>query len=388
MVFTAFLAPIIFSWSTPHSCDVGVGGLRNGLLTGCDGKKISEVRTMKTNFLLCLALLSGAAVTNGQNMPSSGIPHEVLAFYYPWYDMSRSGKHNLHWGIVDAAAHETDATAHYPARGVYNSMDPDVVRSHIELAKSNGITGFIVSWWGHQSKETRNDASVPLILQSANQEHFKISVYWEQEEGPTAGRTSNAVDDLVYLVTQFGTNDAFLKVGGKPVIFVYGRVLSQIHKDWWPGILRAARAKAGPFLLIADKYEEANAQLFDGLHQYNISPAGAKFRALPELHAWAAQYNGDCVKLARQYHRISCATVIPGYNDTKIRKPGRNVDRQDGGVYRTLWEAVINAHPDWVVITSWNEWLEGTEIEPSVEYGDQYLKLTAEYSGRFMGTKP
>jgi hypothetical protein len=107
-----------------------------------------------------------------------------------------------------------------------------------------------------------------------------------------------------------------------------------------------------------------------------------------ELHAWAAQYDGDAVKLARQYHRISCVTVVPGYNDTKMRKPGRNVERKDGTVYRALWEEAIKAKPDWVVIVSWNEWLEGTEIEPSVEDGDEYLKLTAEYAGRFLGAKP
>ena len=342
---------------------------------------------MKSKLLLGLALILSAANLRSQNAPHNEVPREVLAVYYPWYGVDRSGKAGRHWGNINAAAHDASATPHYPACGVYNSMDPALVKSHIDLAKSNGVTGFIVSWWGLKSKQTHDDASMPLLLQCAEQEHFKISVYWEQAPGSGAERNAQAIDDLAYLVTRFGTNDAFLKVGGKPVIFVYERVLSQIPKADWPAIESGARAKAGPFLLIADKYEEANARLFAGLHRYNIAWAGVD-KTPAELRAWAAQYDGDAVKLARQYNRISCVTVIPGYNDTKMRKPGRNVDRQDGQVYRTLWEEAIKANPNWIVITSWNEWLEGTEIEPSVEEGDKYLKLTAEYARRFLGQKP
>jgi len=77
-------------------------------------------------------------------------------------------------------------------------------------------------------------------------------------------------------------------------------------------------------------------------------------------------------------------TVIPGYDDTKIRHPGLKADRLDGEVYRVLWEEAIKAKPDWVLITSWNEWHEGSEIEPSLEYGDQYLQLTKDYASRFL----
>lgn len=343
---------------------------------------------MKSKFFLCLALVLDAATMRGQNAPPNQVPQEVLAFYYPWYSVDRSGTNGMHWGIINAAAHDAGATAHYPARGVYNSMDPGLVKSHIELAKSNGITGFVVSWWGQKSKQTRNDASVSFMLRWASQEHFKISVYWEQAPGSGAERNAQAVDDLVYLVTQFGTNDAFLKVGGKPVIFVYARVLSQIPKTAWPGIISEARAKAGPFLLVADsKFEEVDARLFDGLHRYSVSWSGVD-KTLDEIRAWAITHDGDEVGLARRFHRISCVTVTPGYDDTKMRKPGHKMDRQNGEAYRVLWEEAIRTNPDWILITSWNEWLEGTEIEPSVEDGDKYLKLTAEYAARFFKGTP
>ena len=144
----------------------------------------------------------------------------------------------------------------------------------------------------------------------------------------------------------------------------------------------AGRDQAGGFLLIADGYSERNAGLFDGLHTYNIC-GSVKGKTPAELRAWAAAHYTDAVKLAREHGRIACVTVIPGYDDTKIRKPGLKADRLDGQVYRVLWDEAIKAKPDWVLITSWNEWHEGSEIEPSLEYGNKYLQLTGDYAPRF-----
>jgi hypothetical protein len=93
---------------------------------------------------------------------------------------------------------------------------------------------------------------------------------------------------------------------------------------------------------------------------------------------------GDGVALARKHGRISCVAVGAGYDDRKQNKPGWWTDRRDGKTYRTLWEEAIKANPDWVLISTWNEWPEGTEIEPSLEFGDKYLKLTSEYANQFL----
>jgi glycoprotein endo-alpha-1,2-mannosidase len=37
-----------------------------------------------------------------------------------------------------------------------------------------------------------------------------------------------------------------------------------------------------------------------------------------------------------------------------------------------------------VLITSWNEWYEGSELEPSVQYGEKILKETTAYAQKFL----
>lgn len=318
-------------------------------------------------------------VASRQQRWNTDVPHEVLAFYYPWYGTPERSGRWLHWNHVLPEQHEIGSATHYPARGPYDSHDPEIIDWHIRCAKTNGITGFISSWWGQNSFE---DRAMPALLDCAGRQNFKVSVYWETAPRKGSAQIEHAIRDLVYLVSRYGTNRAFLKVNGSPVIFVYSRVMGQVPMDSWPAIVTGARAQAGDFLLIADGYETGYGRLFDGLHTYNIAGSIAgKNPAL--LRTFMASEYADAVGLARRFGRISCVTVIPGYDDTKIRKPGLKVDRFNGQTYRALWQEAIKANPDWVLITSWNEWHEGSEIEPSFEDGSKYLSLTHEFAPGF-----
>ncbi|PWU13485.1 MAG: hypothetical protein C5B50_19175 [Verrucomicrobia bacterium] len=209
-----------------------------------------------------------------------------------------------------------------------------------------------------------------------------LAVYWEVAPGHGEEQIKRAVEDLVFLNDHYAKSKAFLKVNGKPVIFVYGRVMGQVPLASWPAILDQTRAKTGDLVLMADGYREDFARLFNGLHEYN-NCSSVKGKDPDELRAWAERHYSRAVHVARTQNRISCVTVIPGYDDTKIRKPGLNAERQDGQTYRVLWDEAIKAKPDWVLITSWNEWHEGSEIEPSLEYGQKYLDLTRELAKKF-----
>jgi len=342
--------------------------------------------------LLCTGLAGIAQPTNSffefanaqAGRRYSQVPHQVLAFYYPWYGTPERHGHWVHWTKINPDRHDIGSARHYPVQGAYDSWDPAIVDWHIDLARTNGITGFIASWWGQRTFE---DGALPVILERADKKDFKVSVYWETAPGKGSDQVGRAVNDLVYLLNRYGTNRAFLKVDGKPVIFVYGRVMGQIPLESWPAIITETRERAGDFLLIADGYEANYARLFDGVHTYNIAGAVAGKTATALRAFIAPEYSGD-VHLARSRGRISCVTVIPGYDDTKVRKPGFTADRLGGLTYRVLWDEAIRANPDWILVTTWNEWHEGSEIEPSFEEGMKYISLTGEYAPRFRDSPP
>jgi uncharacterized membrane protein YhdT len=91
-------------------------------------------------------------------------------------------------------------------------------------------------------------------------------------------------------------------------------------------------------------------------------------------------YHEAC-ELAHSYDKTFIATVVPGFNnvvasDYSPAALESVVDRRNGVCYSSFWLIAKASHPDGYAITSFNEWHEGTEIEPSIEYGCQYLNLT------------
>jgi hypothetical protein len=90
--------------------------------------------------------------------------------------------------------------------------------------------------------------------------------------------------------------------------------------------------------------------------------------------------------LRPQIHTV--ASIGPGYDHHAV--PGRKplvVDREGGNFYRRAWELVLSIEPESrpkiVMIETWNELHEGTDICETKEYGRQYIEITRRYAELF-----
>jgi len=307
------------------------------------------------------------------------VPKVVLAFYYPWYGNPAFSGRWVHWTDVDDVNHTIGNATHYPELGAYDSHDPELVAEHVDEACQVGLTGFIVSWWG---RGTFEDQAVPLLLDTALRCGLQISIYFETVPGavPTP---DDALNDVLYLLQNYGSHPAWLRVADKPVIFVYSRAIGQIGLDGWQQVIdETNQLYPGGALFIGDRITAQAAQVFDGIHTYN--PTGqTAHRTTDEIRVWAQATFPQWIATAGD--RISCVTIIPGYDDSKLGRPDPRpiTDRWDGETYRVLWEEAIAADPNWILITSWNEWHEGSEIEPSFENRVRELETTAEFAPAF-----
>ncbi len=310
-----------------------------------------------------------------------GVPKLVLAFYYPWYGNPKyrdgSGRWS-HWSGVDELGKRIGSSTHYPVLGPYDSHSPSVIARHGEWARQAGIDGFIASWWGHDSF---SDQALPNLLDVCAKHGLRLTIYYEKV--PEGGAVAATSKDIVKLLGQHAGHSAWLRVGGKPVLFIYGRAIGQLGLERWAEVIdQVNREYRGGAVFIGDRPERKAAAIFNGIHTYNLA-GRLRDKELESVGALVRQRFRDWVQLAAEHHAICALTVIPGYDDTKIRRPGLEVPRREGRLYRLLWQEAIAAKPHWVLITSWNEWHEGSEIEPSVEHGEQYLKLRAELSAKF-----
>lgn len=292
----------------------------------------------------------------------------VLSFYYPWYgnDLGKSGE-QFHWS--DVTYQGIGSSTYYPLFGPYDSQDERLIGSHIELAKASGIDGFICSWWGI---DTFEDRALKEILKVADSEGFNVTIYYETVRDISRDQI---VDELAYVIESYSNEPSFLKIDDRPVIFLYAISAYDRDAGFWQDVAEGVResTKMDP-LFIADTFDLSYAATFDGFHTYN--PIWIKEEDLNNTYS-------DQAKAVRVAGKIWATTVCPGYDDRKIRSPGNYVSRDGGAFYNLTWESAIRSDPDIVLVCTWNEWHEGTTIEPSREYEFMYLMLTRYWAATY-----
>ena len=96
-------------------------------------------------------------------------------------------------------------------------------------------------------------------------------------------------------------------------------------------------------------------------------------------------YNGPkFVRLCEQAHQLGilCApSVGPGYAAAQATGDTRVKPRRAGATYDSMWRAAERADADLITITSYNEWGEGTQIEPAGR-GGRYASYDGAYGLR------
>lgn len=78
-------------------------------------------------------------------------------------------------------------------------------------------------------------------------------------------------------------------------------------------------------------------------------------------------------------------SIGPGYDDHAVeeRNPPTYTDRKNGETYKQNFALAIKCGSPWLAIETWSEFMEGTEISETLQYGRQYLDLTKEFTTYF-----
>jgi hypothetical protein len=308
-------------------------------------------RLLTILFVVLVALTGAARVSESARTPL------VLAFYYAWFD-ENSWKPTQ---LPDLPAAQ------------YSSRDPQAVARQIGQAKGAGIDAFVVSWLGARNL---TESNFKTVLDQARAAGFRAAIDFEVT-APAYRSREDVTQSLGYVLGSHAKHPAYLRVDGKPVIFFWRE--QKYTVDAWRSI-RSAVDPNRQSLWIAEGVDASYLSVFDGHHLYSVAWAkdvGA------ELRKWGTRtrsYGAD---------KVWVATVMPGNDDTRTKRQGAYVrDRRGGEFYRETWRGALSSSPDWIMITSWNEWPEGTMIEPSVTFGDLYLNITREFAGRFKANQP
>jgi hypothetical protein len=185
----------------------------------------------------------------------------------------------------------------------------------------------IASWWGQGSL---TDSRIPFLLDAADGTALKWAIYYEPAPGTQAS-------DLNYIYTQYASNPNYEHVDGKPVLFVYSRAVSSCADaaNW-------VNLNAGRFYL--------DLQVFGGYQDCSVHP-----------NSWH-QY-APAIQTANQPGYSY--SVSPGFwlysNSTPLLA-------RDPVAFAAAVRAMVASGEPWQLITTWNEWGEGTAVEDATQW--------------------
>lgn len=287
----------------------------------------------------------------------------VLAHYYPWYERGSWADPRM----IDQPMHP------------YSTDDAPDVLADLKEAKRAGLDGVIVSWQGTEGNRGWNHRRMLLVLQAAQQLGMQVSTLFETQSIPTNSKQAQIdgiVEWLNEIVDWYGSQPAYLRVNGRPVIFLWAWIVPG-DAAWRTALDRVRASGRNPYV-IADTTDPQSFAVADSEFTYG----GNLFTDDVDT------FTRKMVMTTRTYHlldasrgaqRISVATVSPGYDDRKLTDRARNFffDRDGGRLYDRQWNAALDSGADWIVVTTWNEWLENTQIEASQMYGEYYRWKTS-----------
>ena len=274
---------------------------------------------------VCVAVPAAAALEGRK-----GAVGEVAIFYYPWYSTPARDGHWAHWYVEGNGRHVLSPTF-YPRRGLYSSSNPKIVSAHMREIRSAGVSTVVVSWWGERSPEA---ARLPLVAGAARQHGLRVAIHLEPYRGRTPARAAQAIRELA---------------GQGYVDFYVYEAERDPDGEWHEALepLEGVRV-FGHTTLVGS----ARASGFDGVYTYDVLTwRGAMFKRL-------------CAQ-ARQLGLLCAPSVGPGFDARLMADHIGFRDRRRGETYDAMWRSAIDAGPDVVTITSYNEWQEGTQIEPA-----------------------
>ena len=302
-------------------------------------------------------------------------PFTVGVYYYPWHGGDFHGGNYLR---------EHLSPPQLPSLGEYDDRDPGVIAQHLQWSLAANVSLWVSSWWGPGRRE--DNTLLQHILPHEELGKMQIALFYE-----TSGRipnfrdVSNVSSDITHIAANYFAHPNYLRIDGRPVLFVYlTRVLSRNGKlDEVVALMRRTAKTAGYDLyIVGDQVfgQPTNSSALSSLNavtNYDVyGSMGAQGYAGQSAvdSYYAAQAKWKALANAAGTAFIPAAT--PGFNDKGVRDGHPAVSRrltvssEHGTLFRAMLQQAVNhtesATGNMLLITSWNEWHEDTQIEPVI----------------------
>lgn len=304
--------------------------------------------------------------------------------YMPWYQSKDvSGYWGSHWRmanknpeVIDANGKREIASHYYPLIGPYDSKDPDVLEYHLLLMKYAGVDVVLLDWYGsHNVNDYRPilTASNALIAKLDEMDLQFAIVYEEYTAEAVANQTgmtaiAAAQEDVAYMEGNYFNNTAYAQINSKPLLLTFGpRYFKEASQ--WTSIFGGLELK--PVFL----------PLWDHSSLVGASGTGE--------YSWI-DFNSDLSQLNSFYNKTTYLDVLIGsayprfhdfYQQGGWGQSYGYVDDLDGQTLAKTLAIATDRKAEHVQLVTWNDFGEGTVIEPTLEDGFTFLQTIQQFTG-------
>jgi hypothetical protein len=327
---------------------------------------------------VCASSRREARAAPGEVRVAKTVAKKVYAHLMPWFEdpsTSGDGKWGLHWtmanqdpNVVDGSGHRQIASYYYPAIGPYGSSDPDVIEYQLLLMKYAGIDGALIDWPGtiQTSDYPKNRQNAEAFIGKTAKFGLEFGIVYEDhnvqlafDAGVIGDKIAAGTNDMAYVRDNYFTKPNYAAVNGVPLLMVFGPQTFTSPSDW--GSLLSVFATKPTFLTLWYQSDQAGAN------------AQGEF-------AWI--YKDFMTGLQNFYDNrpmnVKFGVGYPGFNTFYAAGgwgagPGWGLPYDGTGTFSGTLQTAVSSDAGYVQLATWNDYGEGTMIEPTCEFGYGFL---------------
>jgi Glycosyl hydrolase family 99 len=365
------------------------------LIGGCTGMPDPEPRALDPSRLdpiereLVDAARGSLRIAPPENR-MAGTP-SFMVHYMPWYEsppVSTNWGWHWHMGFFEPYLDDENglpriASHYHPLAGPYDSGDPDLLEYHALLMRLCGIDGVIIDWYGTADLfdyRSIHESSIELA-EVLGRMGLQFAICYEDQtvdkmiEAGRIDRDSalqHGLQTIAWLHANWLTADNYLKMDGRPALLTFGPQYFT-RPDQWDSLF--ADLEPRPLLITLDGHMEAAA---DG--SFPWMPMWASVGGELSLARTVSYLNTFSVK--HQRDELLVTTAFPGFHDiyreAHVSSSYGYLADYEGETFRITLEAATQSLPQVVQIATWNDFGEGTVIEPTYERGYSHMEILQE----------
>ena len=309
---------------------------------------------------------------------------KVYMHFMPWFETketSDNGNWGIHWTMatknpdnINSNGKREIASHFYPLTGPYASGDPVILEYQLLLMKYAGIDGIFIDWYG--SSDINDYALIQkntqTLIDQLDEVGMNFAIVYEDRtiseavsKNASFDRIAGAQNDMIFLKQNYFKNNHYIKIDGQPLLLNFGPIEFHNESEWTQ--IMSVFSTPPIFLVLNGKSAEAGNTSSGEYIWVDQTSLDSKYASMDQFD----YFIGGAYSGFKDFYGLG------GWGESFSLE----IDHQDGKTLRDNLAKAKTAHVNMVQLITWNDYGEGTMIEPTEELGFKPLNEVQNFTG-------